>query len=178
MTSPYIGEVRMFGGSFAPVNWALCNGQSLAISQYSALYTLIGTTYGGDGTQSFNLPNLQGRLCVGIGQGPGLSPYVIGQSGGVETVTLTSQTTPGNSHPLMATTTGASLTNPSANLTGAAPSGGYMYTINTSSPAPTFGNLNSQACSTQGGNQPHSNLMSSQCVTFIIALYGIFPSQT
>jgi microcystin-dependent protein len=178
MTNPYIGEVRMFGGSFAPINWALCNGQPMAISQYDVLFNLIGTTYGGDGVQTFNLPNLQGRLCVGIGQGTGLSNYVIGQMGGTEQVTLNAQTSPAHPHPFMATMTGATLTNPTNNLLASAPSGGHLYTINTSSPAPTFGNLSSQACSTTGGSQPHDNLMPSQCVSFIIALYGIFPSQS
>ena len=89
MTQPYVGEIRMFGGNFAPSSWAFCNGQTLAISQYQVLFTLIGTTYGGNGTTTFNLPNLQGQLAVGMGQGPGLSNYPIGQTGGVESVTLT-----------------------------------------------------------------------------------------
>ena len=88
MTQPYVGEIRMFGGNFAPSSWAFCNGQTLAISQYQVLFTLIGTTYGGNGTTTFNLPNLQGQLAVGMGQGPGLSNYPIGQTGGVESVTL------------------------------------------------------------------------------------------
>jgi microcystin-dependent protein len=89
MTQPYVGEIRMFGGNFAPPNWAFCNGQQLSISQYQVLFTVIGTTYGGNGQTTFNLPNLQGRLGVGMGQGGGLSNYVLGQTAGTETVTLT-----------------------------------------------------------------------------------------
>jgi microcystin-dependent protein len=178
MAQPYIGEVRMFGGNFAPVNWAFCNGQAMSIAEYSTLYTLIGTTYGGNGTTTFNLPNLQGRLCVGMGQGPGLSNYVIGQSGGSETVTLTSSQMPLHNHALSATTTTASLGTPANNLTGNAtpltPSGQRMYS---GAPGQTTGNLNTNSCSLAGGNQPHPNLMPSLCVTFIIALFGIFPSQ-
>ncbi len=179
MTQPFIGEVRMFGGNFAPLNWAFCNGQTLPIAQNDVLYSLIGTTYGGDGQSTFALPNLQGRLCVGFGQGQGLSPYTIGQVGGTEQVTLTASTMPAHSHSLVATTTTANQTNPGGNLTGTAPSGGgaVMYTVQ-GSQALKMGDLNAQACSSTGGSQPHPNLMSSLCVTFIIALFGIFPSRS
>ena len=173
MVQPYIGEVRMFGGNFAPVTWAFCNGQSMSISEYSALFNLIGTTYGGNGTTTFNLPNLQGRLCVGMGQGPGLSNYAIGQAGGTETVTPTTAQMPSHIHTLSATTTTSTLGTPGGNLTGKAPSG-RMYTA---SPGETTGNLNVNSCSLTGGNQPHTNLMPSLCVSFIIALFGIYPSQ-
>jgi microcystin-dependent protein len=180
MVQPYIGEVRMFGGSFAPATWAFCNGQSLSIATYQALYSLIGTTYGGNGTTTFNLPNLQGRLCVGMGQGPGLSNYTIGQAAGTETVTLSVAQMPMHPHSLNATTTTASLGTPVNNLTGNAtpltPSQQHMYTT-TGSPSPTLGNLNVNACSFAGGSQPHNNLMPSLCVSFIIALFGIFPSR-
>jgi microcystin-dependent protein len=178
MTSPYIGEVRMFGGNFAPVNWALCNGQQLAISQYDALYALIGTTYGGDGQTTFNLPNLQGRLAIGTGQGTGLSNYVIGQLGGEEQVTLTSQTMASHFHTLQASQNPANSNLPGGNLTGlgaTSPSVGKIY--NTGSP-PQKGNMNVQTVSYVGGSQPHDNLMPSLCVSFIIALYGLFPSQS
>jgi microcystin-dependent protein len=176
MTQPYIGEVRMFGGSFAPAGWAFCNGQSISISENSTLFTLIGTTYGGDGVNTFNLPNLQGRLAVGMGQGNGLSPYVIGQMGGAENVTLTNATMASHSHPFVATTSPVASNLPSGNLTGQAPStgGAVLYTGG----SPVTGNLNNQSCSYIGGNQPHPNLMPSLCVTFIIALYGIFPTQS
>lgn len=182
MVQPYVGEVRMFGGSFAPASWAFCNGQSMPISEYSALFNLIGTTYGGNGTTTFNLPNLQGRLCVGMGQGPGLSNYTIGQAAGAETVTLTASQMPMHPHSLNATTTIASLGTPAGNLTGNAslltnPANQHMYTT-PGSPSPTTGNLNINACSFAGGSQPHSNLLPSLCVSFIIALFGIYPSQS
>ena len=176
MAEPFVGEVRMFGGNFAPVGWAFYNGQTMAISEYETLFNLIGTTYGGNGTTTFNLPNLQGRLCVGIGQGPGLSNYVIGQAAGAEEVTLTTATMPQHSHPMLATTTAATLGTPASNLTGAAPTGQHMYT-STGSPNPTKGNLNTQSCTNTGQSQSHPNLMPSLCVTFMIALYGIYPSQ-
>jgi microcystin-dependent protein len=176
MVQPYVGEVRMFGGNFAPVGWALCNGQSMSISEYEVLFNLIGTTYGGNGTTTFNLPNLQGRLCVGMGQGPGLSNYAIGQVGGTETVTLTTAQMPSHVHTLSATTTTAGLGTPTNNLTGAVAKPQLMYTI-PGSPAPITGSLNVNSCTLTGGNQPHTNLMPSLCVSFIIALFGIYPSQ-
>jgi microcystin-dependent protein len=178
MTQPYIGEVRMFGGSFAPLNWAFCNGQSVPISENTALFNLIGTTYGGDGQTTFNLPNLQGRLAVGVGQGPGLSPYTIGQVGGSETVTLTTATMASHSHSLSASKNTVTTNLPSGNLTGAgltSPATAYFYT---NAPTTGTGNLNNATVTNTGGNQPHPNLMPSQCVSFIIALYGIYPSQT
>ncbi len=180
MTQPYVGEIRMFGGNFAPSYWAFCNGQSLPISQYQTLYALIGTTYGGNGTTTFNLPNLQGQLGVGMGQGPGLSPYTIGQRGGVEAVTLTTANMGTHNHPLVATTTGSTLGSPTANLTGKTPSSPanqHMYTL-PGSPSPTMGTLNAQSCGIGGGSLPHPNMMPSLCLSFIISLYGIFPSQS
>lgn len=178
MTSPYIGEVRMFGGSFAPVNWALCNGQTMPISQYDTLYTLIGTAYGGDGQTTFNLPNLQGRLAIGTGQGPGLPAYSIGQAAGTEQETITSQTMAAHSHALQASNNQANSNMPGGNLTGLGSSANPIAKIyNTGSP-PQKGNLSAATVTYIGGNQPHDNLMPSQCVSFIIALYGIFPSQS
>jgi microcystin-dependent protein len=179
MTQPYVGEIRMFGGNFAPSDWAFCNGKSLPISQFQTLFTLIGTTYGGDGQTTFNLPNLQGRLGVGMGQGPGLSPYSIGQAGGAESITLATANMASHNHPLSATTTVATLGSPTGNLTGKTPSSPvnqHMYTL-PGSPSPTMGNLNAQSCGTGGGNLPHPNMMPSLCVSFIISLNGIFPSQ-
>ena len=119
MTQPYVGEIRMFGGNFAPSSWAFCNGQTLAISQYQVLFTLIGTTYGGNGTTTFNLPNLQGQLAVGMGQGPGLSNYPIGQTGGVESVTLTTANMAAHNHPLdRPRGTLATFRSPTGSLTG------------------------------------------------------------
>ena len=172
MATPFVGEVRMFGGNFAPYQWAFCNGQSIAISANETLFSLIGTTYGGNGTTNFNLPDLRGRLCVDMGQGNGLSNYNIGQAGGVESVTLTTNQMPGHSHTLSAATATANLYNPGGNLTAKAPAGN-MYT-STGTPS---GNLNTPSCSMTGGSQPHPNLMPSLCVSFIIALYGIYPTR-
>lgn len=178
MTSPYIGEVRMFGGNFAPANWAFCNGQSMSIANNTALYTLIGTTYGGDGQTTFNLPNLQGRLAIGTGQGPGLSNYAIGQIGGSEQVTITAQTLPSHQHTLTASNNPTSSDSPSGNVTGKGTSSPQVANIyNTSTSPVAKGNMNAQSVSYSGSSQPHENLMPSQCVSFIIALYGIFPSQ-
>jgi len=183
MTQPYVGEIRMFGGSFAPSNWAFCNGQPMSISQYQVLYTLIGTTYGGNGTTTFKLPNLQGQLAIGMGQGSGLSNYVIGQMGGVESVTLTTSTMPGHNHPLNASKTTATFSapnSPTANVTGAAstsPNPNRLYTL-PGSPSPTMGALNPQSVAPNSGGLPHPNMMPSLCVSFIISLFGMFPSQS
>jgi microcystin-dependent protein len=178
MATPFIGEVRMCGFQFAPVDWAMCNGQSLQIAQYNALYALIGTTYGGDGIQTFNLPNLQGRLCVNQGQGTGLSPYVMGQMAGTESVTLTTSNLPQHNHTLSASTNTVTTNVPAGNLLGAgqttSPGTAYFYT--TSSPVAT-GTLAPQTVANTGGSLPHENRMPSLCVTFIIALAGIFPSR-
>jgi microcystin-dependent protein len=176
MSQPFIGEIRLFGGNFAPVNWALCNGQLLPISSYSALFSLIGTTYGGNGVTNFALPDLRGRVPVGEGQGPGLSLRVIGEMAGVESVTLLSTNLPAHSHPLLATTVSADLANPN----GALPADvgtAHFYVADTGSPAPTFGAMKAQSVAPAGGGQPHDNLAPFQCLTFIICLNGIFPSR-
>src|SRR3712207_483459 len=113
---PYIGEIRMFGGNFAPVGWAFCEGQTLPISENDALFTLIGTTYGGDGEETFNLPDLQGRIPVHQGTGPGLSSYVIGEAAGVESVTLTTQQIPVHNHAFIASTATGTQNTPVNNM--------------------------------------------------------------
>ena len=175
MSQAYIGEIRLFGGNFAPRDWALCNGQIQAINQNQALFSLIGTTFGGNGTSTFALPNMQGRLALGFGQGPGLSDYTIGQTSGSEQVTLTTTTMPGHSHTLMATTNSADQTDPTGKLTGKLASGN-LYAL-PGNPAPTTGNLNAQSCGNTGGSLPHTNLMPALCITYIICLFGIFPSR-
>lgn len=181
MSDPYLGEIRMFGGNFAPANWALCNGQLLSISQYSALFSLIGTTYGGNGTSNFALPNLQGRIPVGQGQGPGLSNYTIGQMAGSEAVTLTSETMPAHTHILCATLTNVSSPSINASVVPGKPTDGnnpHFYTIPASGkPAPVIKAFPPSACTNAGGGQPHDNMMPSLCVNFIISLSGIFPSR-
>jgi microcystin-dependent protein len=168
MSEPFIGEIRMFGGTFAPNGWALCNGQLVAISEYDALFSLIGTTYGGDGQSTFALPDLRGRLPMHLGTGPGLSPRVIGEAFGAESVTLTAAQMPAHAHPLAAagaatlsSPQGARYGNTGANVT-------YLDT------APTRA-FASAAHVAAGGSQPHDNLMPSLCVNFIISLFGIYP---
>lgn len=171
MGSPYIGEIRMFGGLFAPLNWAFCNGASIAISQNDALYNLIGTTYGGDGVNTFQLPDLQGRVPVHQGQGPGLSNYALGQKAGTETITLTTQQLPSHMHYAFGAAGGNATSNPSGAAWG-------NSGINNKSFGPTAtGVMNNGSLSMTGGSQPHDNLMPFLVISFIISLYGIYPTQ-
>jgi microcystin-dependent protein len=177
MSEPFVGEIRMFGGNFAPRGWMLCNGQTLAISSYTALFSLIGTTYGGNGVQTFQLPDLQGRLPVGQGQGPGLANYVIGESSGSEQVTLLVSNLPPHNHLLSASTTAANTATIGNTVLPGKIASGHFYVANTGSPAPTVGHLNPMSASMAGSGLPHSNLMPSLCVSFIISTIGIFPSR-
>ena len=176
MSDPFVGEIRMFGGNFAPKGWAFCNGQTLAINQNQALFSLIGTYYGGDGVSNFQLPNLQSSLPMGQGNGNGLTPRVVGETGGEANVTLTTPSLPNHTHTFSASGSPASTTTIANNLP-ATLANGTFYTHNSGSPAPTFGNLQQQSVVLAGSGQPHGNLMPSLCVTFIIALQGIFPSR-
>ncbi len=165
MGSPYVGEIRMFGGNFAPVGWAFCDGSVVSIAENEVLFNLIGTTYGGDGVQTFALPDLRGRLP--LHQGPG---YVAGQTGGVENVTLQPTQMPAHVHVLTGTTASGSATNPSGGVWAATAQVPYA-------PGPTpVVPMSPQAVGFAGGSQPHSNVMPYTCVSFIISLFGIFPS--
>lgn len=169
MADPYTGEIRLFGGTFAPVNWAFCNGQLLSIADNDALFALIGTTYGGDGQTTFGLPNLQGRLPLHFGTQGG-SSYALGQSAGSETVTLTGQQIGAHTHPLAAG--GAAGTgSPAGNLLGTPGTARYLEP-NVAGPL----TLNAQSVAAAGGNQPHDNVMPFLAVSFIICLFGIFPT--
>ena len=170
MAQPYIGEIKMFGGNFAIQGYAFCNGQLVAISQNDALFSLIGTTYGGDGQNTFGLPDLRGRIPVHQGTGPGLSTRTLGQTGGSETVTLTTPQIASHNHSFVATSSNGTTGSPQGNIV-AAPSIGIPY--NTSPPENQLGN---QSINNTGGSQSHNNVMPFQCVTYIIALYGIYPS--
>jgi microcystin-dependent protein len=170
MSQPFVGEIRMFGGSFAPAGWAFCDGQLLPISENDALFTLIGTTYGGDGQETFALPNLQSRIPIHAGQGSGTSPYQLGESGGVEQVTLTTNQIPIHTHPPLASTTGGSDT-PNNNFW-ADSALGKPYTA-----APPAVLMNTQTITPTGGSQPHDNMLPYLCVTYIISLFGEFPHQ-
>jgi microcystin-dependent protein len=175
----FLGQIIMFGGNFAPAGWAFCNGQLLSISQNSALYTLLGTTYGGDGQTTFGLPNLQSRLPVHQGTGGGLSTYVIGQVSGTENVTIINNTMPSHSHNFNATTAAATANKIANNMVPAVPSVGnppHFYAVQGTPPL-TFFQMAPGVCTTAGGSLPHTNLMPSLCVTFVIALTGAFPSR-
>jgi len=168
--NPYLGEIRIFSGNFAPQGWALCNGQLLPISSNAALFSILGTTYGGNGTQTFALPNLQSRVPVHWGQGPGLSQYILGQSAGVENVTLTQQQMPQHNHTMGTLSAPGTASRPNTQLL-AQPTSGNVY-----GPAPSDGSaLNPAAIGLAGGNQPHANLQPYLAVNFIIALQGIYP---
>jgi microcystin-dependent protein len=165
MGQSYIGEIRMFGGNFAPVGWAFCDGQQMQISENDALYNLIGTAYGGNGTTTFNLPDLRGRLPIH----QGLS-YVIGQIGGTESVTLTLQQIPSHNHTVAAKTS-ATATSPSG-----AVYGGNAADAIYSAKAPSAP-MNAGMVGVGGGSQPHDNMMPYLAVSFIISLFGVYPSQ-
>jgi microcystin-dependent protein len=181
MTNAFLGQISMFGGNFAPRNTALCNGQQLSIQQNQALFSLLGTFYGGNGVTTFALPNLQSQLPVHQGQGPGLSNYTIGQSGGSSAVTITQSTTPQHSHSFVASTTSATSAAIANNLLPGTPTvtGASFYASPGAPPLPALipESLAANACSVAGNSQPHTNLMPSLCVTFYIYLAGIFPSR-
>jgi microcystin-dependent protein len=170
---PYVGEIRIFAGSFAPVGWAFCDGALLPISIYETLFQLIGTIYGGDGQQTFALPDLRGRVPLHFGLGPGISqPYTIGQSGGVEQVTLTVQQIPPHSHIPQAST------NPGGGTpTNAIWAEGASALYN-SDPGANDAPLLNTLVQPVGGSQPHTNMAPYLVVSFIISLYGLFPQRS
>lgn len=180
MSNPFIGEIRQFGGNFAPANWALCNGALLPISEFPALFQLIGTTYGGDGQTTFAVPNLAGRVPVGQGTGNGLTNRTMGEAAGEEQHTLTVAELPAHTHPVGATTAAGSQPTPANNSVTATPSGGTakntMYVVpGTSTLVPAA--MSATAVSAFGGNQPHDNMMPTVCISYIISLYGQYPQQ-
>jgi microcystin-dependent protein len=173
MSQPYVGEIRMFGGSFAPAGWVFCAGQLMPISENEVLFQLLGTTYGGDGEETFGIPDLQGRVPLHMGQGPGLSQnYQIGEKAGTESVTITQATTPTHNHSLVASTDPANTPNPGNNVLSAPVTATPFFQAAPNIP------MNAGILAPQGGSQPHDNMMPFLCVSFIISLFGIFPSQT
>jgi len=172
MSSPFIGQIRMFAGNFAPAGWAFCDGSLLAISEYDALFSLVGTTYGGDGRTTFALPDLRGRVPIHQGAGPGLSSRPIGSNGGSETVTLTTTQLPGHTHTFLASSAAGSQSDPRGNVLGASPSVDLYI-----EEAPLAA-LNTAGITNTGGSQPHTNVQPYQCVNFIISLFGIYPSRS
>jgi microcystin-dependent protein len=171
MSEPFVGEIRMFAGNFAPRGWAFCDGQLLAVSQNDALFSLLGTIYGGDGRTTFGLPDLRGRLPLHAGHGPGLSERRLGAKGGAEKVTLTVNQLPSHSHQINQSSTAATGNSPNDAQIGDSPS------IDIYSESPPSVNLASSAITHVGGSRSHTNLMPFLCIHFIIALVGIYPSR-
>jgi microcystin-dependent protein len=175
MTEPYLGQIKLFAGNFAPISYALCNGQLLAIQSNTALFSLLGTTYGGNGQTTFGLPDFRGRTPIHFGQGPGLSQYVLGEESGSETVTLLPTEMPAHIHQI----SGAVIANSSSTNT---PNGSSMFTNATPNPlyaitTANLLNLAPQSISITGGSQPHENHQPYLGLTFIIAIQGVFPSR-
>lgn len=166
MAQPYVGEIRMFAGNFAPAGWMFCEGQLLPISENETLFQLIGTTYGGDGQSTFALPDLRGRLPLHQGNG-----FILAQTGGAEEITLTASQIPAHTHVLLASTGTAGSTEPANQVFATALQDVYVEDI-------TPVNLSPQAMTSTGGSQPHTNFQPYLCVNFIISLFGIFPSPT
>jgi microcystin-dependent protein len=176
MSTPYIGEIRMFGFGRTPSGWQACDGSLLPISQYDTLFSLLGTTYGGDGQSTFGVPDLRGRIPVHQGQGPGLSNYVIGQEAGSETVTVLPGQMPAHTHTLVATSGAATAVTPANSLVPGAISGDTLYVSDTT--GATALAMSDQSTTLAGNNQPHENCMPTLTVQYCISTEGIYPSQT
>ena len=166
MAQPYVGEIRMFAGNFAPAGWMFCEGQLLPISENETLFQLIGTTYGGDGESTFALPDLRGRIPIHQGNG-----FILAETGGAEEVTLTVQQIPAHSHPWLAADAAATALSPAGSVPAEATKRFYVAPSSVAAMAPA-------AMSPTGGSQPHTNFQPYLCVDFIISLFGIFPSPT
>ena len=169
--NPFIGQIMPFGGNFAIRGWSECNGQILSINQYSALFSILGTTYGGDGVSTFALPDLRGRAIVGTGTGAGLSTYSLGQTGGTETVTLTSNQLPSHKHTYFASSAPNTSSSP---INNALPTRTSRPIYATESPDLQ---MNSGVIGNTGGGQSHNNLQPYQVVNFLIAIQGLYPSR-
>lgn len=173
MSEPFVGEIRMFAGNFAPRGWAFCDGQLLAVSQNDALFSLFGTIYGGDGRTTFGLPDLRGRIPIHAGTGPGLSPRRLGSKGGSENETLTTNQLASHTHDMNANTAVATDVNPQGRLLASAtaqdfhPYKGEAQTVN----------MSGASIANTGGTRSHTNLMPTLCIHFIVALVGIYPSR-
>ena len=177
MSTPYVGEIRLFAFPRIPTGWLACDGSTQPISDYEVLYTLLGTTYGGNGVSTFGLPDMRGQVPLHQGTGNGLTPRVLGQSGGSETVTLLQSAIPSHTHPYNVTSTVGNATAPSTNVQLGTPAGAdKMYTTSITGLTP-FEMSNSSTTST-GGSQPHDNTMPTLTVSFCIAYAGVFPSQS
>lgn len=166
MAQPYVGEIRMFAGNFAPAGWMFCDGQLLPISENETLFTLIGTTYGGDGQSTFGLPDLRGRLPIHQGNG-----FILAETGGAEEITLTVQQIPAHTHPFVASNAVANDPNPANNTLGESSAISLYQSASPNAP------MAPQMISSVGGSQPHTNFQPYLCINFIISLFGLFPQQ-
>lgn len=175
MADCFLGEIRMFGGNYAPENWVLCQGQTLAISQNDVLYSLIGTTYGGDGVTYFKLPDMRGRVPVHMGTGTGLTPRTIAQSFGTETEAMSAQTMPAHTHTLYAAGSEANLYNPGGNILATNTTASTVQSYTTTNALPI--SMHASAVQSAGSSQSHNNMMPALCVNFIIALQGYYPQR-
>lgn len=171
MSEPFVGEIRMFAGNFAPRGWAFCDGQLLAVSQNDALFSLLGTIYGGDGRTTFGLPDLRGRIPLHAGSGPGLSPRRLGAKAGSEKETLTVNQLASHSHDFNANTAAATTKNPQGKVVAQGVGVSYFLAENQNT------SMASNMITNTGGSRSHTNLMPTLCVNFIIALFGIYPSR-
>jgi microcystin-dependent protein len=169
---PFVAEIRIFPFNFAPKGWAFCDGQILPLSQNTALFSLLGTTYGGDGKSNFALPNMQGNVPMQPGQGPGLSLHDLGETGGSETVTLLESEIPSHAHQLMGSSVQSSKPNPAGNALCRVSSGATPYVAPAGAP---LANFSDKALTPAGGDQPHNNMMPYLTLNFCIALQGVFP---
>jgi len=172
MADPFVAEIRIFPFNFAPTGWAMCNGQLLPISQNTALFSLVGTFYGGDGKSTFGLPNLQGMVALGQGQGPALSQYFVGESGGVENVNLLQAQLPAHTHAAKCTSVPGNTQQPSGHVWAKDLTGKVDYNS-----APDGSAMNATALGGAGGDVPHSNLQPYLVLNYCIAMQGIFPSR-
>lgn len=173
MGQPYVGEIRMFAGNFNPVGWEFCQGQSLPISENEVLFQLIGTTYGGDGEETFNLPNLSSRIPIHMGTGPDGTTYQLGEMAGTEQETLSVQQIPNHTHPLTAAAAAGNQPSPVGGVLAQTSGGIALYYE-----GGVDGQMNAQAIVPTGGSQPHENTQPFLCINYIISLFGVFPSQT
>jgi microcystin-dependent protein len=173
MAQPYVGEIRMFAGNFPPNGWMFCEGAPLPISENEVLFQLIGTTYGGDGEETFNLPNLASRVPIHMGTGPDGTTYQLGEMAGTEQETLTVQQIPNHTHPLTGSTALGNQSTPIGNVHAVSSTGVALWYE-----GGVDGNMNAQSITPAGGSQPHENTQPFLCINFIISLFGVFPSQT
>jgi microcystin-dependent protein len=181
MTQPYLGEIKLFAGNFAIAGWAFCNGQILSIAQNDILFQLIGTTYGGNGTTTFALPDLRGRVVVGQGQGASLTNRTIGESFGTENVTLSLPQLPSHTHPAVGYDIASTSPSPSglalARPEPANPTQNGLWYLDANVGAPNVADLPADTIGFAGGNQPHYNMAPFLAVNYIISLFGVFPSR-